>query len=318
MFVSSFRIAGSAVAQIFILGAIGYVLVKKSILSSEGLNSLSRLVMGITLPVMIFCQLIRDFRFDLYPDWWVFPLISFLITLGGLVIGGLFVYFLKGAQHKLQFLSLVAFQNSGYLPLALVGALLPAEQLSTAFIYIFLFLTGFNLVMFSLGVHMLTFHKNKKFELASLFSPPVAAIIFSLVLIFFGAAKFVPEMVLKPLQLVGNCTLPLAMFLVGGSLAEIRLSHVDKKAVFLMVLAKMFILPLLGLWLVFFLKLPQLIGLLILIQLMMPPATTLSVIIRHYKKEDLIISQGIFFGHLISIVTIPVFLSLYFVLGMVK
>jgi len=318
MFVSSFKIAGSAVAQIFILGAIGYCLVKKDILSSEGLNSLSRIVMGVTLPFMIFAQLVKDFRFDAYPDWWIFPLISVLITLAGLILGVLFSGFLKGGQHKLQFLSLVAFQNSGYLPLALVGALLAQEQLSIMFIYIFLFLMGFNLVMFSLGVHMLTFHKNKRFELASLFSAPVVAIIISLGLVSLGIVKFIPQMVLKPMELVGNCTLPLAMFLVGGNLAEIRLSRIDKKAVSLVILAKMLVLPSLGLWLIFALKLPQLIGLLILIQLMMPPATTLSVITRHYKKEDLIISQGIFFGHLVSVITIPLFLSIYFALGMVK
>jgi predicted permease len=318
MFFESFRITGLAVAQSFLLGAIGFFLVKKNILGSEGLNALSRLVIEVTLPILIFCQLIKDFRFSLYPNWWIFPLMSMAITAVGLVSGFLFSRFINGPQHKLQFLSLVTFQNSGYLPLALIAALLPPEKVGAMFIYLFLFLLGFNIVMFSLGVHIICFHKNKQFEMGSLFSPPVIAIIVSLLAIALGINNFVPTQILKPLRMVGDCTLPLAMFVVGGSLAEIRVVRVEKNAIFLMTLAKLIILPALGILLLMKFKFPELIGLLIVMELAMPPATLLSVITRHYKKEDLLISQGILLGHIISIVTIPVFLSLYFMINMLK
>ena len=318
MFLESFKITGLAVTQIFLLGAIGYFLLKKNILSQEGLNSLSRLVIEITLPIWIFCQLVKDFSFTLYPDWWILPLVSIAITAIGLVVGAVFTGFMRGAQHKLQFLSLVTFQNSGYLPLALVAALLPKDKVDSMFICVFLFLLGFNLVMWSLGIYMLTFHQNKRFELGSLFSPPVIATLFSLIFIYLGLKNIVPEFIYKPLKMTGDCTLPLALFVVGGNLAEIRLGHIDKKAIFLMILAKLIILPFLGLILMMKFKMPELMGLLIVIQLTMPPATSLSLITRHYKKEDLLISQGIFFGHIASLITIPIFLSLYFTLSVVK
>jgi len=66
------------------------------------------------------------------------------------------------------------------------------------------------------------------------------------------------------------------------------------------------------------LGLPQLIGFLIVMQLAMPSATSLSVIVRHYKREDALISQGIFFSHIISLFTIPLFLSLYLSLVVLK
>jgi len=318
MVLESFKIIGSAVAQIFLLGAIGYFLMKMKLLGETGLDILSRLVVEITLPILIFCQLVKDFRFDLYPNWWIFPLMSLLITVAGLLLGYIFIAFIKGHQHKMQFLSLITFQNSGYLPLALIAALLPKEKIGTMFIYLFLFLLGFNLIIWSFGVYMLSLHERKKFELGSLFSPPVIATLVSLVIVFFGINKFIPDTVLRPLRLVGDCTLPLAMFVVGGSLAPIHLKHIDKKAILLMVLAKLVILPLLGLGLIMKFKLPELIGLLIIMQLAVPPATSLSVIARHYKKEDLLISQGIFFGHIVSLVTLPIFLSLYFTLVMIK
>jgi len=318
MFIDSFKITGLAVTQTLLLAAVGYFLIKKNMLGHEGLDALSRLVIEVTLPLLIFCQLIRDFSFASYPNWWIFPLISIVITIAGLIVGVVFAGFIPGSQHKLQFLSLVAFQNSGYLTLALVAAFLPADKLGSMFIYIFLFLLGFNLAMFSLGVYILCFTKAKKFEWVSLFNPPVIATLISLVIIFLGLNKFVPDILIKPLRMVGDCTVPLAMLVVGGNLALIHLGRIDRKAMTLTILAKLIILPALGLWLVIKLQFPELVGLLILLQLAVPSATNLSVIIRHYKKEDLLISQGIFITHLASIVTLPLFLSLYFALNVIK
>ena len=318
MFFESFKITGLAVTQTLLLAALGFFLIKKNILGHEGLDALSRMVIEVTLPLMIFCQLIKDFSFALYPNWWVFPLISIAVTIAGLAVGFAFMGFIRGSQHKLQFLSLVAFQNSGYLTLALIAAFLPADKLGSMFIYLFLFLLGFNLVMFSLGVYILSFTKEKKFEWASLFNPPVIATLISMVIIFLGLNKFVPDALIKPLRMLGDCTVPLAMLVVGGNLALIRLGLIDKKAMALTILSKLIILPVLGLWLVLKLRLPELIGLLILLQLAVPSATNLSVIIRHYKKEDLLISQGVFLTHVASLITLPLFLSLYFTLIVIK
>ena len=317
MFLESLKVTGLAVTKIFFLGEIGYFLVKKNALGEAGLDALSCLTIGVTMPFLIFCELIKGFTFTFYAKWWLFPLISIAITLLGLGVGSIFLKFIRGHEHKMQFLTLIAFQNSGYLPLALVSSLLPQGQLGPMFIYLFLFLLGFNLLIFSLGVYMLASKKGDKFELKSIFSPPVLATLITLLLILFKLNR-IPDSVYKPLKLMGDCTLPLAMLVVGGNLAQIQLGRIDKKAIFLMSLAKLVILPGLGLLLLLKFKLPYLIGLLILIQLAAPPATTPSVIIRHYKKDDLLISQGIFFGHILGLISLPVFLSLYFALVMVK
>jgi len=319
MLIESMQVTGRAVLEIFLLAATGYFLVKKNILKDASLDTLSRLVVEVTLPVLIFCQLIQEFSFSAYSNWWIFPLISIAITILGLAAGLISAGFVtKGQQHKMQFLSLVTFQNSGYLPLALVVTLLPPAQSGPMLIYLFLFLLGFNLVMWSAGVYMLTLSTGKKFEMGSLFSPPVAATLLSLLIVLLGLNTLMPAFIMRPLKMIGDCTLPLAMFVVGGNLAQIHLHRIDKKAIILLALMKLVILPALGLWLVVAFKLPALIGLLIVMQLAAPPATSLSVIMRHYKKEDLLISQGIFFGHILGLVTLPLFLGLYFALVMIK
>jgi malate permease and related proteins len=318
MFLESVRVTLTAVMQVFLLCGIGYLLVKRRLLSDAGLDSLSKLTLDITLPLLIFSQLILKFSFTQYPDWWIFPLISIAITGLGLIIGWIFSIFVKGEQGKTQFTSLIAFQNSGYLPLALIGVLLPAEKAETMFIYLFLFLIGFNLVLFSFGVRILTFSKSDKFKFLSLFNPPVIAALAGLLAVFLGLHKTIPEFVVKPINILGECTLPLAMLVVGGNLAQIHLSRILKKEMFLLVCAKLILLPLLGLFLILKLRLPELLGLLILIELAVPSAMNLSVIIRHYKKEDLLISQGVFLSHILSVITLPIFLSLYFMLIVIK
>jgi hypothetical protein len=318
MFLGQFRITGLAMVQIFVLGGLGYILVKRNLLSHDGLDALSRLVIQIIFPALILVQMLQNFSFDLYPRWWIFPLVSLAITFVGLIVGYLLLKLSGLKSHKLQFLSLVAFQNSGYLPLAMAAAIFAGQQARDIFIFIFLFLLGFDLVAWSVGIYMLTYEKQVKFKLQSFFSPPVIANLTSLVLIALGFNKLIPDVLFKPLTMMGNCTLPLAMLVVGGNIALVELKNIDKKTTLIFLLGKLIILPVLGI--VFVLKsgLPYLLGFLIVMQLAMPSATSLSVIIRRFNKPDALISQGVFFSHIISLFTIPLFLSLYLYLVMLK
>ena len=318
MFLEAFKITAPAVAQVLLLALIGYFLKKRNTLSDEGLDALSTLTVDITLPVLIFCQLVKGFDFRVYPDWWVFPLISIAITALGLAVGFIFIGFIKGRQKKLQFLNLVAFQNSGFLPLALIVSLLPAYKTGTMLIYLFLFLIGFNLVMWPLSVYILSCCVNNRPKLRTIFNAPLLASLLGLACVAIGINKFLPDTVIKPLRMLGDCTLPLAMLIVGADLAKLSVKTFDQTAVIWMSFAKLIILPAIGLWAVFALRLPELIGLLIMIELCVPPATLLSSITRAYKHDDVLISQGIFFGHILGLVTMPVFLSLYFARVMIK
>jgi len=312
VFQESFKTICLAVVQIMILSGIGFFLVRRNLLDELGLGVLSRLLIKVMLPILIFSRFVGDFSFALYPDWWIFPVLSFIITGLAWLVGKFFLRFIHGEDHKRQFLSLICFQNSGYLPLALIASLLPVKAANQMFIYIFLFMMGFDLLMWSAGSHLLSSHREKKFEWLSLFSPPVIAALSSLVIVLLGINRMIPDFVVRPFKSVGDCTVPLAMLVVGGKLAQIHPRSVNKRAMVFLALAKMFILPLIGLLAVAFFHISGLLGLMIILQLSAPSATSLSIIISHYKKEDLLISQGVLVSHLMSVLTIPLFLSLYF------
>lgn len=322
--------------QILILGGIGFLLVRKRFLVEEGLSVLSKLIIELTLPFLIFSQLIKDFNFSIYRNWWWFPLISMAITLLGFGVGKLMVRCYPNIEEKRAFISLVGFQNSGYLPLVLFAAICSPSMAQQLFIYLFLFLMGFNLVIWSLGVRYLTFNPlsttnpkaplrswsrilptwlklqgSDNFELAKVFSPPVVATIASLFLVAVGVHRFIPAVVIKPIKMIGECTIPLAMVVVGGNLAVIPFVKINNKEIGYLIFAKLLLLPLLAFIILLFLRPPPLIGFLIITQAAMPSATSLSLIARHYKIEERVINQGILFSHLVSIITIPLFLTLF-------
>ncbi|MBL7197216.1 MAG: AEC family transporter [Candidatus Omnitrophica bacterium] len=314
-FIVLFKTTLMAMLEIFLLGACGFFLIKKKFINEEGLRVLTKLVIEIILPVFIFSQFIQKFSFSLFRNWLVFPFLSLIISLLGLGIGIIFLKIFKistDRHEKREFLSLLMFQNSGYLPLILSATLFPEDMAAEMFIYIFLFLLGFNLAIWSFGVWFLRGHSIKHFELGSLFSPPVLAIIISLLIIFFKIDRIIPQVIINTSSMLGKCTLPLAMIVVGGNLALIPITKmINKRAVSSVLLTKLFVLPLLALLILLYFRTSGYIGFLLILETAVPCATSLSLITRHYQLEDRLINQGIFFTHICSLVTIPIFLCLY-------
>ena len=309
---SYFNSVSRAMLQMFLLGLIGFILVRKKTLSAEGLSGLTTFLIGLSFPALIFWQIITKFSFSLYPDWWIFPLVSFIITGLGLSVGFLFSLPARDAQLRREFVSLVGFQNAGYLPLTLLAWIAPKEYQDILLIYLFLFLLGFNLVIWSWGVYFLSAHKLKNFSLAGIFSPPVIAILAGLAFVALRLNGLMPKFILQPIELLGNCSFPLAVVVVGATLAELS-SHrpFQKKLISKLILAKLIVLPALGLLLVSSFRLPYLLGLLIIMELAVPSANSLAVIARKYSEEEKLISQGIFISHLASLITLPVFLAIF-------
>ncbi len=310
---ATFKVTAFAMLQIFILGLIGYFLTKKKVISLDNLKLLTKLVINLFFPCYVFVKLINNFSFKAYPKWWIFPLISLFVSVLGFLTANLFVNMDKTLdKFKREFISLVTFQNGGYLPLILVVLLLPPGRKEQMLIYIFLFLLGFNTIMWSLGIFYLTQEKDSKLKLSSIFSPPVIAIIGALLVIAVGLNRVIPNFLISSFNIIGNCALPLAIMTVGANLALIDKSGKNNfRNISQVVLAKLVFIPLLFLGLIFLIKPSYEIALLLLLQGVAPSAVSLSMILRYYNKKDNIVSLGIFWTHLVCLFTIPVFLVLF-------
>lgn len=313
-FTMVFKTVLVSMLEIFILGACGFIMVRKKILDEAGLKFLMRLVVEFVLPLFIFTKTIKSFSFILYPNWWIFTLVGLVINLVGFIIGYLWLGIFKTVKsdsEKRQFVSLVGFQNCGYIPLILAATLLSAFEAEQMYIYIFLLLLGFNVVVWSFGVWFLSGHSIKNFEMGSMFSPPVIATILAMVMIGLGIDGYIPRFVFEPAQMLGNCLLPLAMIVTGSNLALVSLKNVRTKVVAQVSFLKLILLPILAFIVFWFIKPAYLFGVFVILQVAMPSANSLSLITWHYNQDDTIISHGIFFTHLFCILSIPLWLIIY-------
>jgi len=300
--------------QLALLGATGFILIRKKVVSEEGLETLSRLVIGLFLPLLMFTQITSAFTFKGFPDWWMFPLLSVFLTVIGYGFGLIFLRFNKSfGQQEGPFLSISTFQNSGYLPLPLAASMLPPDLASEMFIYIFLFLLGFNMTIFSFGIYIVSCRgKSCRFDYKDMFNAPVIATLTALVVVFLRLQAVLPPVLMNPAKILGECAIPLSIFVVGGNLALIHIRSLKNLKPLISGLAiKLLILPLVVLFFLLVFKPRPLVGLLLMLQACMPPAALLSVIARNEKVEEELINQAIFYGHLLSILTIPLFLGLY-------
>lgn len=315
MFWTSFQTVFLGLLQVMSLAGCGYFLFRRKMIDQTGIALLSRLVVNVFLPCFIFDHLLTEFTFSQYPYWWVFPLISFGVTLSGFGVGHLLVRIFKKVPDRSQAVALMSFQNSGYLPLLLIANIFQGPQAQTLYVYIFLFLIGFDLATWSLGVWLLTHQKLDRFDLRQMVNAPIVSIGVSLLIVFLGFKSSVPEMIFKPMQLLGACTLPLSMLVVGGSLAQVLFSKAHWPGIGVIILGKLLILPVLALGVVQIIKPDFLVGFLIVLEAAVPSAISLSVIAQQHRLQDEFLSQGLVVTHLVSMVSLPIFLSIYLSTG---
>jgi hypothetical protein len=313
-FTTAFQTTFLAIFELLLMGGAGYFVIRLGFLKGDGLKATSDLVIGLFLPCFMFVEIVRRFRLDIFPDWWIYPLVSVAITLMGYLLGSVVCRLdLRLMPHRKELVSVAAFQNSGYLPLPLVAVLLPKHLASQMFIMIFLFLLGFNMTIFSVGRLMVNKSLDRvRFDWKHMFNAPVVATLAALLVVFSGTYRFIPEFGLRAAESLGRCAIPLSILVVGGNLAFMSgKGGVSWRALIVAVGIKSLAMPVLMLGVVLWLKPQGLMGLLLLLQAAMPPAALLSVISRNLDQEDPLISAATFYGHLVSIVTIPTFLIFY-------
>jgi malate permease and related proteins len=300
MLAVSFETTFTAMLQIFLLGLAGFVLAKTKFLDVKGLESLSSLIVNIILPAFNFTQVIAHFDPHRFSNWWVFPLLGFAVTLGGLLLASGVLAFNRTLKVRQEFKALIAFQNSGYIPLSILASFPPTETIGQLTIYILIFLVGFDMLVWSLG------------EWQRLFNPPMLATLASVALIFLGVEEKLPAVVMHPLQMLGNCLLPLVMLVLGGNFAVIDFRKIPFMDVLGVGLVKLIVYPLVMIGVLLTVRVEFLIGFLLVMEASMPCANSLSVIGRYYRTPNQdFINQGLFFTNVVSVLTIPLFLTLY-------
>jgi len=293
------------------MGAMGFYLVRRGIIDESGLKLLSFLSVNIFFPLFIFYQIIKNFDAVRMPFWWGFPLINISLVLTGLLVASL-VVLRHHSPLKDGFMAASSLHNAGYIPLLIAMSLPLGGWAGQVYACVILSIIGFDTCLWSLGVWLLTKGQSPRMDLRKMFNPPLLSMSAALIIVLTLGPGIVPEIVLKPIRILGDAALAVGMIVIGGNLSLTNLNRVHWAQVTGVSLIKLIALPLITLGLLSILKLNPLISFVAIIQASMPSAITLSIIGRNYEtKNQDFINQSIFVTHLLSIITIPIFLGLY-------
>ncbi len=203
--------------QIFILVlliAAGYVAVSTRIVDPRTTRGLSGLLINITIPALIVASMQVPFTPERLAG-----AETLVLATGALYI---FSFALAWAVSKamrvppaeegvLQFA--IVFGNVGFMGFPVALTLFGEEAL----FYVAIFNLFFNVLVFSVGIAMLTEGRGKGFDPRLLANPGIAASVVGFAL-FLGSVE-IPSPFIDSIELLGGVTTPLAMIIVGAMLA---------------------------------------------------------------------------------------------------
>ncbi|MEI6895382.1 MAG: AEC family transporter [Colwellia sp.] len=218
MFFESLQFSFAIIGPICLLLFMGYFLRKRNIINDEFIEIASKLVFKVTLPTLLFMNIIKikpesqiDFSLVVYGVLanFIFFLLSILLT----------KYWVKDPKDHGVIIQGAYRSNIAIISLAYIASVYGDEGIALAAVYIACNTTLYNI----LAVIVLS-PKEKGFTTSMLFSlsksiiknPLIIGIVLGIV--FFVLAIPVPQVIIDTGQYFSNMTLPIALLCIGGSL----------------------------------------------------------------------------------------------------
>lgn len=197
---------------------------------------------------------------------------------------------------------MMMYPNVGFMGFPLMQAIFGNESiLSTAIVNM-----AFNLSLFSLGTMVMNYENNQHFtfDFKSLLSPGILASLLAIMIYIFHL-QF-PSTIIESLTLIGNMTTPLAMMIIGTTLATYSLKDIfyDSKVYVFSGFINLLI-PILFYPIIDYLLIDPMIKGITLIILAMPVANGAVLFAKTYQQDEFLAAKTVFISTLLGIVTIP-------------
>jgi predicted permease len=300
-----------AVVFIIIFGA-GF-LVRKKIVTDEHIDSLSKLTVTVLMPCMIFSNTLSEFKPQELPQWWLLPLVGIVMSLIGVGISVLF--FADNLKKHRNMIAVASMQNAGYLVLP-IGQVVYPEQFKEFALITFLFILGYNPLLWTLGKHLATAtHEKVKINFKMLISPPAVTNISTLIIVLLGLAPYFPKVFIDSAEMLGKATVPSANFVLGATLGTISLRKFPDFLDILRVTAiRYLIIPIATIAVLYWLRLWETQPLLadfFVIQSAAAPATAIMLQVRAYGGEQQKVGSMMLWAYLICLVALPFWIAIW-------
>lgn len=287
---------------LFMVMIIGYIANKKNILDIDMDKKLSSLILNITAPALILSSVVNrsqdgDPRLVLH----VFILSIILYVILPL-IGILLAKILKVPKEDrnlYQFMTI--FSNIGYMGFPVIQSIFGSEAVFFAAIINLVF----NVFCYSYGIYLISNDNKLSFDIKVLINPGIIVSIIAII-IYITNIK-VLSIIKETTSMIGPITTPLAMMLIGSSLAQIPIKEVfSEKRLYLYTFLKQIIIPIIFfVTLKYFVTNELILGIIIIVSAM-PVGSITIMFCNKYEGNINLASKAIFITTLCSVVTVPI------------
>ena len=308
------------IASMFLVIVVGWLARRLGFFAAQFTTTLSRLVVDVALPALVFTQMLRTVDAAALRQEWLSPLLCsglfFVAYLAGLALSPLFA-----TKENRTFLFVITIPNWLYLPLPIAEALYGDAGVRA----VLLCNIGAQIVLWSFGVWILhgTVRDAVRNLLSNLgiwatFAGVVLALLFpsarNLETISPGDEnifQMAGSMIVQALAMVGSLTVPLSLLVIGAQLGGLIVPvHRFPKALWGILAGRLVVAPLVTVVLFVALSkigvaIPEVTRLVCYLIAAMPVAISCSVMAERFNADKDLAAQGIFYSTFFSLLTVP-------------
>ena len=292
---------------LFTIVVLGYALCKLGYMGDKFDQKLSSIVIDVTCPALILSSVMGA---ELPDRSLILPLlgIGFLTYILLLVFGFWVPRFVAKSRDEQGMIGFaLMFANVGFIGYPIVSAIFGPK----AVFYAALLNIPNTFFIFTAGVMLVKGeHNMKSLSAKVLFSPAMIAAFVAALMVAFGVRT--PDIIARPVTMVGNITIPAALMVLGSSMARLPLKEIiGSPKVYVASLLRLVVVPLSVYFLFRFCGVSDVINNINTVIIAMPVASYGTMFCLKYGRNPSLMTEMTFVTTLGSILTIPLITLLF-------
>ena len=296
----------SRLGTIAIILVLGFLLGKLKLISPKTNKDLVNLLLTVFMPASLFAAFPTTYS-DETSDLFKAGLLAGVLVMTALIIVSKILFNKKFYNDKLRYESQFAliFNNATFLGYPIIASTF-GEQGVIPYCG---FIIAFNIALFSYGVYLFKHKIDSKLVLNVITNPNIIAVVLGVIVFEIGFQ--LPGFVTDAVKYTGNATTALSIICVGYMLSNAKFFKLIKKWKLILTAAAQLVLgPLIAFGLLTLLQFPsEVIAVCTLIQAL-PTATSLGLFASKYGGDQTEASELVTVSTLLSIVLMPLMVSL--------
>lgn len=287
-----------------ILIAVGVLCAKLKIISSDTNRELSKFVLQVVNPVVIFMSYQKEYEARLVKNLLITFALSVLAFAVILAVAYIFVRKKDGGHTEVERFSSI-YSNCAFMGIPLMSALFGDEGV----FYLTAFITVFNLVVWTHGVIIISGEKNMKEVVKVFYSPTMIAIVLG-ILTFFLKIKL-PAVPVSALNFIKEINTPMAMIVSGVTISATNVPKLLKNTrLYFICLVKLIIIPAVLALVMSLFSVDEEVRMTVIVAAASPPAAMCTLFCIKYNKNSVYASEIFTAGTILSVLTLPAIVKL--------